>query len=282
MIAKNQMMTGIAAATSAWLLSAATSSAGLLAYEGFDYNAGVIFNDTQNGGTGWAAGDVWDVSSTTRMEVTTTGLSYLNLQVSGRALKNNSTSGVDAVRTIANAPTTDSVFFSFLVNGDTNTKGRFGALIRPEDNTAGPGVVGLSTVDSLGGAGADGRFGLRTNQANLGGLNGSNEAGSSQVGTNLVVVQYNYTTNQASFWVNPTALGGTAPTPTNSGITFTTPTQTVQEFLFGYQDANSTSAIFDEIRVGTTYASVTPIPEPAALSLLGLAAVPMMARRRRI
>lgn len=37
---------------------------------------------------------------------------------------------------------------------------------------------------------------------------------------------------------------------------------------------------FDEIRFGTTFASVTPIPEPSALTLLGLAGGLLMSRRR--
>jgi MYXO-CTERM domain-containing protein len=39
---------------------------------------------------------------------------------------------------------------------------------------------------------------------------------------------------------------------------------------------------YDEIRIGTTYASVTPIPEPttALLGLTGLAALAVTSRRR--
>jgi hypothetical protein len=38
----------------------------------------------------------------------------------------------------------------------------------------------------------------------------------------------------------------------------------------------------DEIRVGTEWADVAPVPEPTALALFGLGAVGLLARRRRM
>ena len=40
------------------------------------------------------------------------------------------------------------------------------------------------------------------------------------------------------------------------------------------------SAIVDEFRVGSTFASVTPVPEPTTLALLGLGGLAMLRRRR--
>ena len=255
---------------------AGNASAVLLAYEGFDYTVGENFSG-KSGGTGWVTASSWDASNSFRMKINNGGLSYLGLSVAGNALNNSTTSSVRAQRSFANAPTSGSVFFSFLVNGDENTTGRYGANLRPADDTSGPGAVGQSGSQSLNGTAG---FDFRADQTELG-FNGSNIGGTSIDGTNLLVVQYNYDTNEANYWANPTSLGGAAPAATVSGIGFTDPTKTIEEFFFGYQDTNSTSAIFDELRVGTTFASVTPVPEPSAAVLMGLGAALVGFRRNR-
>ncbi len=273
-----------ALAITAILTAASPAQAELLAYEGFDYAAGAELRG-QTGGTGWAA--PWGVSNRTipRIVVQGTGLSYQNLQVTGNSVGNPTTSSEGAERTFLNAPITGSVYFSFLVNGDESTFGRYGALLRPSNNSAGPGAIGQSTANSLDGTDGvndAGAFSFRENQSELGGVNGSNPGGISITGTNLLVVQYNYDTNQASYWANPTALGGPAPTATVSGIAFADPTLPINEFFFQYRDSASTSAIFDELRVGTTFADVTPVPEPASLVLLGLGGLMLLPRRRNV
>ena len=65
----------------------ASASAGLIAYEGFDYTATDNFHG-KSGGTGWAAASTWTASNSTRMKIASQGLSYLNLEVSGNAVWN--------------------------------------------------------------------------------------------------------------------------------------------------------------------------------------------------
>jgi hypothetical protein len=95
-------------------------------------------------------------------------------------------------------------------------------------------------------------------------------------------------------WINPDSgtFGGAEPSgglvalaqqndiPTNQGDG----NAVVQTFLLR-QDGTSTagnaatSIIFDELRIGTTYADVTPVPEPTALSLLAIGLAALFARR---
>ena len=83
--------------------------------------------------------------------------------------------------------------------------------------------------------------------------------------THLVVVKYEFATNSAKLFVDPTALGGTEPavaSSTNATGTSAAPTQVAAVNLRqagGVTAVSSTGNIeIDEIRVGTTFASVTP------------------------
>jgi hypothetical protein len=99
-------------------------------------------------------------------------------------------------------------------------------------------------------------------------------------------------------WINPSSstFGGADPSgalvalapqndiPTNVGDG----NAVVQSFLLRQDGTASganaaTSIIFDELRIGTTYAEVTPttVPEPTALSLLAVGVFALLARCRR-
>ncbi len=108
----------------------------------------------------------------------------------------------------------------------------------------------------------------------------------------------NFNTQDDDFqmWINPNSdtFGGADPSgslvalaqqndiPSNQ----TDGNAVVQTFLLR-QDGTSTagnaatSIIFDELRIGTTYADVTPVPEPTALSLLAVGMAALLARRLR-
>ncbi len=119
---------------------AGNASAVLIAYDGFDYTANANLVGL-NGGTDWS--DTWTASNSVRYKITSTGLSYMNLQVSGNAVFNSTTSTVRAERSFLNAPTSGSVYFSFLLNGDATTTGRLAAMLRTDDQADSPGSLGL-------------------------------------------------------------------------------------------------------------------------------------------
>ena len=80
--------------------------------------------------------------------------------------------------------------------------------------------------------------------------------------TYLVVVKYDISAplTVATMWVNPTSLGGAEPT---GGVTNTTGTNAFANFSTGSiclrNNATTPKANIDEIRVGATWADVTPI-----------------------
>jgi hypothetical protein len=113
-------------------------------------------------------------------------------------------------------------------------------------------------------------------------------------GTNNVGGATPTTDDSAQFWINPTSLGGAEPLGAIVGLNERTDMPTnatdggavAQSFILRQDGTMGTiagspgSIVFDELRVGTTYADVTPIPEPTTLTLVLLSVLMVGARRR--
>jgi hypothetical protein len=86
--------------------------------------------------------------------------------------------------------------------------------------------------------------------------------------THLVVVKHDLANNTSSLWVNPTTnFGGTTEasgaTANNAGTNSETRASAISIRQGGTSTAGTGNLEVDEIRVGTTWASVTPTPAPA-------------------
>lgn len=82
--------------------------------------------------------------------------------------------------------------------------------------------------------------------------------------TYLVVVKFDITSNTASLWINPATLGGAEPAGAITNATSATTVTAIASICIrnGYSSTNlggTPNAEIDEIRVGTTFASVTPL-----------------------
>lgn len=112
--------------------------------------------------------------------------------------------------------------------------------------------------------------------------------------TVLVVGAYNLVSGNiqndtASLWINPGSLGaGSAPAATLSAFTtaINNDTQSFSSFVWTPQGTGGStqipgSLIVDELRVGNSWADVTPVPEPGTFALVVLAGGAFLARRRR-
>jgi hypothetical protein len=265
-------------------LTASQASAALLAYDGFAYAAGDLTG--KNGGSGWA-GAYTDTGNSTVGDVA--GLTYGPLVTTG---------GSDRT---ADGGTATTLNFRALnqVYGDNETETWVSLLGRRNGTTAMNLFAGLSFYNSGGAAAANGELSIAatTQDSVVPGLPdwrildlGAGQSTNANVGIapdviDLLAVRITWNvadpglagtgTSAVYFYVNP-ALGG-SPTPTTGrNITITN----FDKMRLAGQ--NGINYSFDEIRIGETFADVTPtVPEPSTLALAGGALALLGGLRRR-
>lgn len=105
--------------------------------------------------------------------------------------------------------------------------------------------------------------------------------------THLVVVSYQINSGSlndvVNFWLDPDAstfASGTAPAPLLTLTGAQADATSLNMLELNNASAMPVGMLFDEVRVGTTWADVTPIPEPATIGMLGLGTLMTMLLRR--
>lgn len=251
---------------------ASGAEAQLLVYEGFTYGSTNALLTTASGGA-------WTTSSTDNdAQYISSGLTYGSLQVSGGAARTTTAWGSSArllTYDLGGAGNLDissynEIWLSMLVQTpgavSNGSESAFGMRMQRnswssfQNYTAGKGWNNqTANVTSFGGdiSGAD----------------------YSTLGTNTFLLVYRFTVGQVGeLFLNPT-IGGAAPvagtgqllTDTNGNLT------AIESLALSFRGHDK---IYDELRIGTTFASVTPVPEPSSLALIVLGAINLLARRR--
>jgi len=179
----------------------------------------------------------------------------------------------------------DSLFYSFLLRLDSlgslnNTGGVFGGLASVSGGSGGA-MIGLRA------SGAGYQIGIAKRDFSPLSFDSTVFSLGQTV---LVVGSYNLvsgsvTNDTASLWINPGSLGqASVPTALATSSTADGDIQSFASFLWK-PSATATqipgSLIVDEIRVGNSWAEVTPIPEPTTWGLLILAAGGFLWMRKR-
>ena len=250
------------------LLLAPRSEASLLVYEGFDYTANSTV--TGSGGTGWTG--AWAAFGTgSSTNVTPGSVTYSTLETTGNSSYVTTTSGTSGIArslgTTFSDATTNTIYLSFTFNWDTGTR-FFGLQL----------MNGTSSAIELNKFSGQTNFGIQA--AGTGGA-------ITQDTNNLAVVRIDFVaggTDTVRLFLNPSSMG-TEPGSATSTSSAASYTINGIRLATGFTSAPNTTAAatFDEIRIGTTWADVVPVPEPGVASLLlgSLGAVVLLARMRR-
>lgn len=272
------------------LLAPLCANADLLYYD--DFEGG--FNDTTKLPSGWAvASESLDPNDHYGLSVghSSGSLTYPNLAASGGKWELDNTREVSL--TIANKFTDtplsagQTLFFSFLLNVAVAPAGTAQSGIMRLGSSAGGNdvaAIGFSVAEdpSLYRLSVDGQHRGYSHGDSL------KIADPFNVGeTILIVGSYTYSGGSVSFWINPdpTDLGSLVPPDAD----YTDPghnSRPIDQYEIGFTGTSQVpgSWFLDEFRIGTTWADVTPVPEPSAYALfLGCGAVGLaVARRRRV
>jgi len=264
------------------------AQAGLLAYEGFDYSVGTITTSgTLNGGSGWSGGwqivdNAYGAGAIVSGNLTPSGSSLITNGNSISVGYNNG-NGARFGRFLDTSAT--GVFADYL---DSN------GYIGKDGTTLYMSFVMKSAVSRFyelefkkGDLGDGGRIGgigedVGNNAVNLRASGTMTEIIAGDTNSNLYVVKFDFLASDndtVSIFANST-LGGEPATPT------LLKTECGDMSLNGLSIAeyfSSGNINIDEIRLGTSYSSVTPIPEPGTIALLvtGIISLVAYAWRKR-
>ncbi|WCO01384.1 T9SS type A sorting domain-containing protein [Psychroserpens ponticola] len=217
-------------------------------YEGFDYTEGSQLIDAAN----WA--NISD-SSDEVLVAGPGGLTYPNLADSNQLGNHVTFDGGGSDPEIQFTPVTSgAIYASFLINitdnASVDTPGYFAVLggfdarlwTVPGTNP-GEYQIGISNVNTAPTAGELDSTVLTTGT------------------TAFIVMSYDLTTGTISAWVNPSdaTFGGSAPTASASSTESGDVVTSFNQFAIRQDSTNETAfTLFDELRIGTSWADVTP------------------------
>ena len=252
------------------------ASAALTVYDGFAYGASSGDLTGKNGGTGFSGAYTDSGNSTI---YTTTGLTYGTLETAG---------GTSLTADGGTATTLNFRGFTAISSGET----WISFLAQRNGAASTTTFAGLSFYNSTGIAAADSEFSI--SNAGTGGtwrlFDNNNGGATTAVSTGITIASdTSYLlvakiawgagaggTETISLFVNPTL--GLTPVTAQASRDINMATNIDKVRIAGASGVNYT---FDEIRIGDSFVSVTPIPEASTSTALLLGLASLAFRRRR-
>lgn len=285
----------IAATTLTALAIGTSAQAALIASDGFE--EATARDDLKNGagtGSGWNGPWVFHGGSQSNFDLVDRSMSYSNgqVQVSGGQKALKLVPGVSTIHqpfTRALPTQTDTVYMSFLLhaptatpidNNDTQSANddffQFGFMNSTENPTASGGIQSKGG-DTGGQQFLFSRYGTQ-------GAVFANQSVNTETDYFLILkiskVNSSATYNAVQLFINPFSNVETEQTTVLSSFG-ETGLSSITQWVFRVARTDLDDAFYmDEFRLGTDFASVVPIPEPATLSLVGIAGLALLRRRR--
>ncbi len=237
----------------------------LLAYEGFDYEAGTL--NGRNGGSGWSGAWTWTYGSGGSLGVAATGLTYTGLTTTGRgATWSSGGNGISEAQRSLPLVNSGVVYVQFLTQ------------LRSTSGGGTPNLRFFANGALTGGIGANGgTYGgvisiLDTNLAPA--TNGASSSAATLTALNLLIVRIDYEANTTTLWANPNPATFNYLNPGSYDAIYTGLAPAFDTMGFYTRNPGQ----IDEIAVY----SVIPEPATTASLVAGLALVAVgVAKRRR-
>lgn len=285
----------------------------LLLYDAFDYPAGQLLAPTNvSAGQYNAAFDVnWYYAgaatanteppgigsgSLSYADVNAPGYGGLNPPAGNSVLFNTTQLGAARIQVVPSTASSGTYYYSGLLKvtalgGLNNVNGLFFASFNSSSGSGGLPTTGSAVMRLRTDPNDASKFnvGIAKTTATSAGVVQFSSTGYALGTTLFVVAAYEFVTGSqndvAYMWINPdvSTFGSSTPPPADltsapSGIA------DLNLLSFAFRNVNSVgnpTFMFDELRVGTSWADVTPIPEPAAAVLLLWSSGLALALRRR-
>jgi hypothetical protein len=261
-------------------LSSGTIFGQFLAYEGFATSAAPGTDVTTVGATGFGFESPTTDNTNFRMDIEA-GLSYTdsfgnNLLVTGGSVGMEAiTSGTQNFQMGLSNPisNTGTVFMSFLVNvTDVTTWGIMTGLTSGQVGDAASPTAALRAAFRS----TSSNYGIYSEVPKMDQRTGPPTG----AGTYFVVSKLDMTAETMTTYLNPTNLQDVENTSTTLFGTLDSSWSTLDSFIFSL--GGDEAGTIDEIRIGTTLADVTPVPEPSTVGLVfGCAALLLLATRKK-
>jgi hypothetical protein len=278
--------------------AAAPSHAAQVFYEGFNYTPGTALNLQNN--TSVSGGDTWTRSGT---------VAAANITVQSGSLTSPAGPSTGGKAQILNPATasTERLNFAAISSGTVFTSFTLNANVGAAtvNNVAGAYFMGLSSLDDNGDVDGNaapantniaGRMALRLDPGDATKLNIALSNTAAQTSTSyaatmlsqntdiFIIMSYEIVAGAnndiAKLYINPnTASFDPLTTPADLTVTGQQDVVDVKSLFLRQTGGLPETVLVDEIRVGTSYVDV--VPEPATLGIASLAALGLLARRRR-